>query len=129
MLRRWRDDEGSAAAEFVMVGALLTVLTLAVLQFALAVYVRNVVQDAASEGAHVAALADATPGDGEARTRDAITRAVGGGLIDEIRVATSAEAGFPTVRVTVSATFPVIGLVGIPGAMEVTGDAPLESFD
>ena len=49
--------------------------------------------------------------------------------IDEIRVATSAEAGFPTVRVTVRATFPVIGLVGIPGAMEVTGDAPLESFD
>ncbi|HET8926556.1 MAG TPA: TadE/TadG family type IV pilus assembly protein, partial [Microbacterium sp.] len=52
------DDAGSSPVEFVLVGALLTVLTLAVLQLGLAVYVRNVVHDAAVEGAFHAALAD-----------------------------------------------------------------------
>ena len=40
------DATGSAPVEFVLVGLLLTVLTLGVLQLALAVYVRNVVQGA-----------------------------------------------------------------------------------
>ncbi len=44
------DDRGSSAVEFLLVGTLLTALTLAVLQLALAVYVRNVVHDAAVEG-------------------------------------------------------------------------------
>ena len=58
------DERGSGPAEFVMVGAVLTVLTLAVLQLGLAVYVRNVIHDAAAEGAHHAALADVTPAAG-----------------------------------------------------------------
>ena len=45
------DDRGSSPVEFVLVGALLTLLTLGVLQLGLAVYVRNVVHDAAVEGA------------------------------------------------------------------------------
>ena len=46
-MRRLRDDDdGSSAVEFVLVGTLLTLLTLAVLQLALAVYIRNVVHDA-----------------------------------------------------------------------------------
>ena len=45
-----RDDGGSAVAEFVMVGALLTVLTLSVIQLGLALHIRNTVLDAASEG-------------------------------------------------------------------------------
>ena len=58
-MRRLRDDDdGSSAVEFVLVGTLLTLLTLAVLQLALAVYIRNVVHDAAVEGAYHGALAD-----------------------------------------------------------------------
>ena len=47
---RATDDTGSAIAEFVMVSALLTVLTLSVLQLGLTLLVRNTVLDAAAEG-------------------------------------------------------------------------------
>lgn len=71
------EDRGSNPVEFVLVGTLLTALTLAVLQLALAVYVRNVVHDAAVEGAYYAALADVSLGEGKQRTQDVITRAIG----------------------------------------------------
>ena len=46
------DDRGSAPVEFVLVGTMLTFLTLGVLQFGFAVYVRNVVHDAAVDCAY-----------------------------------------------------------------------------
>ena len=48
----WDDDRGSAPVEFVMVAALLTALTLGVIQLGIVTYVRNVVHDAAVEGAY-----------------------------------------------------------------------------
>ena len=54
--RLLRDEEGSAVAEFSLVGVLLTALLLAVVQLALALHVRNTVLDAAAEGARYAAL-------------------------------------------------------------------------
>ncbi|MEQ1737926.1 MAG: TadE/TadG family type IV pilus assembly protein, partial [Rhodoglobus sp.] len=39
------EDRGSAVAEFVMVGAILTVLTVSVLQLAFGLHVRNTVLD------------------------------------------------------------------------------------
>lgn len=115
--------------EFVLVGALLTILTLGVLQLGIGVYVRNVVHDAAVEGAHVAALADATGVDGVERTRALITQAVGAGYAEEIRVRTSTALGHPTVKVTVASPLPLIGLLGIPGTLEVSAHAPLERLD
>lgn len=123
------DDTGSAPVEFVLVGLLLTVLTLGVLQLALAVYVRNVVHDAAVEGAYHGALADTEPADGAVRTTRLISAAVGGALDAQVSaVATDGAAG-PEVQVTVVATFPLVGLLGIPSGMEVTAYAPRESFD
>lgn len=123
------DATGSAPVEFVLVGLLLTVLTLGVLQLALAVYVRNVVHDAAVEGAYHGALADTEPADGAARTTRLISAAVGGALDAQVSaVATDGAAG-PEVQVTVVATFPLVGLLGIPSGMEVTAHAPRESFD
>lgn len=123
------DETGSAPVEFVLVGLLLTVLTLGVLQLALAVYVRNVVHDAAVEGAYHGALADTEPADGAARTTRLISAAVGGALDAQVSaVATDGAAG-PEVQVTVVATFPLVGLLGIPSGMEVTAHAPRESFD
>ena len=52
-----------------MVGALLTVLTLSVMQLGLALHIRNTMQDAAAEGARYGALADNVPSDGVRRTR------------------------------------------------------------
>jgi len=122
------DDAGSSPVEFVLVGSLLTVLTLAVLQLGLAVYVRNVVHDAAVEGAYRAALADTSLADGAERTREIVTRTVGSTYAGDIQVRETADLGGPSVVVTVRAPLPLAGLLGIPRTMEVTAHAPAESF-
>ncbi len=109
-------------------GALLTALTLAVIQLGVAVHVRNLVHDAAVEGAHYAALADTTLGDGAERTRLSISRAVGDAYAGDVSVSQSDRLGHPTAVVTVRTTLPVIGLLGIPYALEVHADAPMESL-
>ena len=123
------DSRGSAPVEFVLVGVVLTVLTLAIVQFGVAVYVRNVVHDAAVEGAHRAALADTTLTEGEARTRDVITRAVGEAFAEDVSARDTEHLGYPAVEVTVRATLPLIGLIGVPWALEVTASAPAETLD
>ena len=123
------NDTGSSPVEFVLVGTLLTVLTLAVLQFGLAVYVRNVVHDAAVEGAYHAALADTSLDDGAARTRDIVTRTVGAEYAADIEVSETTSLGHPAVEVHVAAILPLVGLLGMPRTMEVTAHAPIESFD
>lgn len=111
-----------------LVGTLLTAMTLAVLQLALAIYVRNVVHDAAVEGAHHAALADVALAEGADRTRELIGRAVGESYAHDVSVAHTSALGHPGVRIRVRTTLPVIGLIGIPYGMEVDAHAPLESL-
>ncbi|WP_125132211.1 TadE family protein [Microbacterium sp. 10M-3C3] len=123
------DERGSSPVEFVLVGGVLTLLTLGVIQLGLAVYVRNVVHDAAVEGAFHAALADTSLEDGEERTRDIVTRTVGADYASDVSVAATSEAGAPGVRVTVRTTLPLVGLLGAPRVMEVSADAPAESLD
>jgi sulfur transfer complex TusBCD TusB component (DsrH family) len=86
--------------------------------------VRNVVHDAAVEGAFHAALADTSLADGAARTRDLIGRAVATSYAEDV---TAVELG-ETVRVTVRTTLPLLGLWGSSRALEVTADAPSESL-
>jgi Flp pilus assembly protein TadG len=126
--RAFVDDRGSSPVEFLLVGTLLTVLTLAVLQLAVAVYVRNVVHDSAVEGAYYAALADTTLAEGAERTRIAITRAVGPEYAEEISVQRSETQGQATIDVRVRTTLPVIGLLGIAYGLEVEAHAPEESL-
>lgn len=123
-----REERGSSPVEFVLVGTLLTVLTLAVLQLALAVYVRNVVHDAAVEGAYHAALADTTLDEGAERTRTVIVQAIGAAYADHITIGTSEALGHETVDVRIRTSLPVIGLIGIPYALEVEAHAPVESL-
>ncbi|MFG6502487.1 TadE/TadG family type IV pilus assembly protein [Microbacterium sp. P05] len=127
--RALSDDTGSSPVEFVLVGGLLTLLTFAVLQLALAIYVRNVVHDAAVEGAFHAALADTSLEEGVARTREMVGRAVSESYAEDVSIVETTEAGVPSVRVTVRATLPLIGLLGAPRAMEVNAHAPVESFE
>lgn len=124
----WDDDDGSSPVEFVLVGALLTMLTFAVVQFGLAVYVRNLVHDAAVDGAYHAALADTTLGEGADRTRTVVADTVGGDIVDEVVVRETDHLGGPAVEVTVAARLPLFGLLGLPRSMEVTAHAPVESF-
>lgn len=124
-----RDESGSAAVEFTLVGVLLTTLVLAVVQLGLALHVRNTVLDAAAEGARFGALADNLPADGAARTRDLITEAIGADYATGVRVATGEWMGHPAVTVTVTTTLPVVGLLGIGGGLEVSGHAAIETLD
>jgi len=123
-----RDETGDATVDFVLIGALLTVLTLAVIQLGLALLIRNTVLDAAAEGARYAALADNSLPDGTERTRDLITAAIGAGYATDIRASYHDRFGIPAVTVTVHAPLPLIGLVGIGHAMEVQAHAAVESL-
>lgn len=129
MRRASGDDRGSSPVEFVLVGTLLTLLTLAVLQLALAVYVRNVVHDAAVEGAYHAALADTDLEEGADRARLVISRAVGEDFVGDVAVGAGDVSGQPVVELRIRTTLPVIGLLGIPFGLEVEARAPMESLD
>jgi Flp pilus assembly protein TadG len=121
-----RRDDGSAVAEFAMVGALLTVLTLSVIQLGLALHIRNTVLDAAAEGARFAALADNGLEDGAARTRDLITAALGHGYAAGITADYGNYLGHPAAIVTVRTPLPLIGL---DGGLEVAGRASVETLE
>ena len=58
---RKHKESGSAVVDFVMVGALVIVVFVALLQVALGVYARNVLTDAAGDGARRAALVGRAP--------------------------------------------------------------------
>lgn len=128
-MRKALDERGSSPVEFLLVGTLLTLLTLAVVQLALVVYVRNVVHDAAVEGAYVAALADTSLEEGVERSGEVITRSIGASYATDVAVREEGAAGQPTVAVRIRTTFPIVGLIGIPSAIDVEGRAPVESFD
>jgi Flp pilus assembly protein TadG len=109
--------------EFTLVMVVLVVLFLAILQLALALYVRNTLVAAAAEGARYAANADRSAADGAARTRDVAAAALGDGFADDVRVGETVVDGVPTVVVEVRATLPLVGLVGPSRALVVRGHA------
>nr|WP_281286474.1 TadE family protein [Agromyces intestinalis] len=126
MTRLVEDERGSAVAEFVLVSILLTTLALAVVQLALALHVRNTLLDAAAEGARYAAISGTTDVEGAERTRDLIATALGDAYGQHINVDRSDRDGVPTVAITVRATLPVVGLIGLDRGLEVTGHAAVE---
>lgn len=104
-------------------------LALAVVQLALALHVRNTVLDAAAEGARYAALAGSSEGAGIARTRELISAAVSADYASDIEAGLATVGGIPIVSVTVRAPLPVVGLLGVDRALEVTGHAALEVLE
>lgn len=127
-VRSLRDDRGSAVAEFTMVVGLLTLVVLSVMQLALGLHVRNVLQDAAAEGARFGALAGSTPAAGVDRAQALIETAIGSDYAQSISAATTTVAGHPALQLTVQAPLPVLGLVG-PTTLEVRGSAALETVE
>lgn len=73
---RERDDAGAAVVEFLLVSILLIALLLGVVQVALYLHVRNVVEAGAAEGARYAANADRAATDGGPMTREIIAQAL-----------------------------------------------------
>jgi Flp pilus assembly pilin Flp len=124
-----RDESGSAPVEFVLVGVLLTFLTLAVLQLALALHVRNTVLDAAAEGARYGSLADNVPADAVPRTIELIETAIGPDFARDVNVREGSWMGVPAVIVTVRTTLPLAGFLGLDRGLEVEGHAARETLD
>jgi hypothetical protein len=98
-------------------------------QLALALHVRNTLLDAAAEGARYAALAGSSTDDGTARTRDLISAAISTDYARDVTAGTTSVGGVPAVQVTVRATLPVVGLLGLERGLEVSGHAALETLD
>jgi hypothetical protein len=120
-------DRGSASVEFVLVGVLLPALTLAVIQLAFALHVRNTLLDAAAEGARYAALAGNGPNDGAERTRELISVAIGPDYASDVSAGQADYLGFPVTEVRVRAPLPLAGPFGPARSLEVTGHAAMES--
>ena len=122
------EDAGSAPVEFVLVGGLLTLVTLSVLQLGLVLHVRNTALDAASEGARFAALADADLARGRARAEELLTTALGPSYAGGVTAAYGDADGQPTVVMSVQVPLPLVGMIGLPDGLEVTGRAALEAL-
>ncbi|GAA2172455.1 hypothetical protein GCM10009846_10440 [Agrococcus versicolor] len=126
--RTLRDERGAAVAETAMVVGLLTLVALSVVQLALGLHVRTVLQDAAAEGARHGALAGSSAEAGVERARLLVTTSIGPEHAASITASTTTVAGHPALRLTVRAPLPVLGLVG-PTTLEVQGSAALETLD
>jgi Flp pilus assembly protein TadG len=120
------DQEGSAVVDFVLVGALVTLLFLACIQLALVLHVRNTALDAASSGARYGVLTDRGPSDARARTEQLLRGALNQDYAGDVTVATESHQGRAILKVTVRVPLPMIGLIGPAGALEVAGHAALQ---
>ena len=119
-------ERGSAVVDFVLVGALTTILFAAVLQLALALHVRATLVDCAAEGARYAALEGSTVEAGAERTQDLVASALAPGFAQDVRAEATTVDGVPVVRVEVSAPLPLVGLLGPGGVLTVDGHAVRE---
>ncbi|MBC7550741.1 MAG: pilus assembly protein [Cellulomonas sp.] len=124
---RPRGDVGSAIVDFALVAGLVTLVFAAVLQLTLALHVRNTLVDCAAEGARYAALADRTPADGAARTRDLIGMSLATGFADDVTAVDRELGGLAVVEVQVSAPLPAARLLGPAGTRTVTAHAHREA--
>jgi Flp pilus assembly protein TadG len=119
-------ERGSAPAEFVLVGALLVTMVLALMQVTLLSHVRHTLTSAAAEGARQAGLIDVTAAQAIAHTRGMITVSLSEAYAQSIVLSRSGDLGVPTALVTVTAPFPALGLWSFGGIMTVSAHAPLE---
>lgn len=106
-----------------LIGALTTVLFIAVVQLTLALHVRSTLVDCAAEGARFGALADRTPADGAQRARELIEMSLAPSFAQDVTAEVVLIDGLEVVRVEVTAPLPVIGLIGPGEALTVDGHA------
>jgi len=120
------DERGSAVADFVLVGGLLTLFFLAIVQLTLVLHVRNTLIDAAASGARYGTLADRGAEDARNRTAQLIGVALNQEFATDVTTAEATYQGVRTLEVTVRAPLPVIGLIGPRAALEVKGHAAIQ---
>lgn len=98
--------------EFALVAPLAVLLALAVAQFALFLYERNVVMGSLSEGARVAAASGRTVSDGERAAGNLLREALGGRIAVAVSIRGAVESGLVVLRA--DATLPSF-VPGVPG--------------
>src|SRR3954465_1773510 len=118
-------EEGSAAVDFVLIGAVLVLMCMSIVQLALVLHVRNTLIDAAGSGARYGTLADRNPEDARARTVSLITSSLGPAYARDVAVETVGSGSARMLRVAVAAPLPAFGLLGPAGVVRVEGHAPL----
>ncbi|WP_285725386.1 TadE family protein [Psychromicrobium xiongbiense] len=126
-VRQARDTErGSAIVDFVLVGALLTLILLSIVQLALVLHVRNTLIDAAASGARYGILMDRTPQEAVSRTQDLVGTALNPAFAREVSASEEMVDGVRTLKITVRAPLPFIGLFGPAGLLVATGHAAFQ---
>lgn len=92
-------------------------------QVGVIVHVRNTLVACAAEGARYAANADRTPADGAARTTALVAETLSADVASRVHARRVVVDGVTMVEVEVTATLPLVGLIGVDEAMTVTGHA------
>jgi Flp pilus assembly protein TadG len=124
-----RGGDGSAAVDFVLVGALVTLLFLAVVQLGIDYHVRNVLAASVAEGARYGANADvADPAEGAQRANALIARALGPSYAHAVAAPQQDVVdGMPVVTVSADVRLPLVAWFLPAGpTVHVTGHALLE---
>lgn len=98
--------------EFALVAPLAVIIALAVAQFALFLFERNVVMGSLSEGARVAAASGRTVADGKRAAGNLLREALGGRIALTVQVRGAVESGLVVLRA--DATLPSF-VPGVPG--------------
>ena len=109
--------------DFVLVGALVTVIFVALIQLALVLHVRNTVADAASSAARYGALGDRTADDARERASLLVSTALGPHYVQDVTVSVQTQNGLQVLSVSISAPLPLVGLFGPARTLEMTGHA------
>jgi len=105
-------ESGSSVVEFALVAPLAIVVALAVAQFALFLYERNVVMGSLSEGTRVAATSGRSIGDGQRAAGKLLREALGRRIAASVPVRGAVESGLVVLRA--DATLPSF-VPGLPG--------------
>lgn len=116
-------EAGAAVVDFVLVGALVTVIFVALLQLALVLHVRNTVADAASSAARYGALGDRSADDARDRAIFLVDAALGPDYIQDVSVSVQTQDGLNILEVSINAPMPLIGLFGPARSLEMSGHA------
>lgn len=117
---RLHEDRGSAVVEFPLVGVLIVLIAITIIQCAVIVHARNTLLDSAIQGAHEAALVGNDPQDGARRARELVAERLGEAY--DISAAAD-QSGQGRITVRISATLPLIGMLGPSDTLTVQGHA------
>lgn len=104
----------------------VVLLFLAAVQVGYALHVRNTATAHVIEGARVGARADNTPADGVARATELLDTTLPGRYGTSVTGRAATVGGVGVVQVSADLPLPVLGPLGLPGTMTVTGQAYAE---